>query len=614
MVDEKDKKQPKKKKWWVSSLLAPIKFLAVLLLPIVFLLLVFKPTPYYGDAEFRQNLLETKKYAAEVIQWNYKDVKSVNFNDENKLRYNYNAGNFFDLKLLALDGHVNHDYHKNFTVNLTDSGDVGFGHDNNTNEIEMDPKDQKALKNPGIDWNGNFDIDPITVSHYEIQELKKQGFTENITGDQIREYKLQKTFDEKDPEIRKQKIGQAEQEAKELMEWNFNDIKEVKFLDEYLEFDVKQDKDGNRLSRIHVYGYMNGEEKNDFEIYIDQNFKLNGYRFDDYGYPKKMIKINEFKLLNRAEIEDLKTRGYDKNITKEEILKYRQETSFIDQDSSVVESKLAYAKNQAEELVKWNLIDVDQIDFSDTRENKYFGKQEGAEITGVLNGNPNYKIVIKIEGDYQIESIKLKGTSDDSFRNDEHFDYINPYDDRYDCKYLTYNDIQNLKARGYDRNISEEEIEGYKRRTSFVDQDSNLISANINVVKSQIEELFKWNLKDVRTIELAPDEENAYFGRQNGAQISAYINGDPDYKILIWLEGDYEIKQIGLGRADELAKVDKNIYIIDPYEHDTISDYLTLADIQYLKTQGYDQNITGKEIENCLKTIPKEEKSIPASR
>jgi hypothetical protein len=145
--------------------------------------------------QLEKNLAESKKEIIELLEWNYKNVQTVSFGYDGKsgsgaVRVSFDSS----LTTTPAGGLVIHGF-----VNGNNQGDLGFSAELNPDTMELDGNSggypmltDRLYKNPNPMTGRNQSPENYYLTPSDIKELKKRGFTKDITFEQIRHY-----FDER---------------------------------------------------------------------------------------------------------------------------------------------------------------------------------------------------------------------------------------------------------------------------------------------------------------------------------------------------------------------------------------------------------------------------------
>ena len=136
----------------------------------------------------KQELDKLKKQAIEVLKWNYNGIESVDFDwnqtDESGLIKNDEIPEIAmsPMGTFWLMGYVNNDTDKKFTAKLNiDNDEIHI--------LRLSASGIEALdKNPDYRIVKTDDRHELHLTIKDIQELKKQGYTSDITFDEIKQY------------------------------------------------------------------------------------------------------------------------------------------------------------------------------------------------------------------------------------------------------------------------------------------------------------------------------------------------------------------------------------------------------------------------------------------
>ena len=150
-----------------------------------------KKAEYQAQQEqLKKNLAESKAEITELLEWNYKDIRSITF------EYDGGAGSGvirvpFDKSLtttpaggLSIYGYVNENENLGFDANLNPDTMKVDGNDGGYPML-----DDKLFKNPNPIVEGrNQSPENYYLTPSDIANLKKQGFTKDITFEHIKYY------------------------------------------------------------------------------------------------------------------------------------------------------------------------------------------------------------------------------------------------------------------------------------------------------------------------------------------------------------------------------------------------------------------------------------------
>jgi hypothetical protein len=157
--------------------------------------------------ELRANLVESKKEITEMLEWNYKDIKSVTFGyDGNLSKLNIDPSlSITPVGIVTINGWVNGDKKLSFDGELNTelskiSGGVG-SYGGKLGLMAKDPNNVLLSKTIIENKTGEVSDKELQViidktqnstNYYldlkDIEYLKQQGFTKDITFAQIKQY------------------------------------------------------------------------------------------------------------------------------------------------------------------------------------------------------------------------------------------------------------------------------------------------------------------------------------------------------------------------------------------------------------------------------------------
>ncbi|GAB2026831.1 DUF1310 family protein [Lactovum odontotermitis] len=149
--------------------------------------------------EFLKNLSESKEQVKELLNWNFDDVQSVTFD------YEAPKEDYYPVKIdkslsttpaggLIINGYINDDHSLTFSCGVNSStgkksedGGLSFGSEDKIIKNHLKIRNTDYLEKAWTTFGGE-NVWSVMLNLSDIRKLKKQGFSSNISSEQIIEY------------------------------------------------------------------------------------------------------------------------------------------------------------------------------------------------------------------------------------------------------------------------------------------------------------------------------------------------------------------------------------------------------------------------------------------